>query len=162
MVAVADDIDTSSWPLVSFNGHGAESQGYMKPEPGGLMVSPADEIPSEPCDARPDEIDVARGLDAVARWTTLDTRHVRSTWAGLRSFVADRTLVAGFAPEGPGFFWLAGQGGYGIHTSPGLGRVTRGMIVDGRLPDDLVAAGLAESDLAPDRPGLDGDLIPVH
>jgi D-arginine dehydrogenase len=162
VLAVADDIDTTNWPLVGLNGHGADMQGYMKPEPGGLMVSPADEVPSDPCDAKPEEIDVARGLDAVARWTTLDTRHVRSTWAGLRSFVADRTLVAGFAPDGPGFFWLTGQGGYGIHTSPGLGRAACGLIVDGRLPDDLQAAGLTEADLAPDRPGLAGELVTAH
>ena len=162
VLAVADEIDTSRWPLVSFNGTGAATQGYMKPEPGGLLVSPADEVLSEPCDARPEEIDVARGLDAVARWTTLDIRHIRSTWAGLRSFVADRTLVAGFAPDGPGFFWLTGQGGYGIHTAPGLGRATCGLIVDGHLPDDLRAAGLTEADLAAGRPGLAGDLVSAH
>ena len=162
VLAVADDIATKHWPLVGFNGHGAAMQGYMKPEPGGLMVSPADEVMSEPCDAKPEEIDVARGLDTVARWTTLDTRHVRSTWAGLRSFVADRTLVAGFAPDGPGFFWLTGQGGYGIHTAPGLGRATCGLVVDGRLPDELRAAGLTEADLAADRPGLAGDLVTAH
>ena len=162
VLAIADKVDTSRWPLVGFNGTGAAMQGYMKPEPGGLLVSPADEVLSEPCDARPEEIDVARGLEAVARWTTLDIRRVRSTWAGLRSFVADRTLVAGFAPDGPGFFWLTGQGGYGIHTSPGLGQATCGLIVDGRLPDDLLAAGLTEADLAADRPGLAGDLVSAH
>jgi D-arginine dehydrogenase len=162
VLAIADEIDTSRWPVVGFNGTGADLQGYMKPEPGGVLVSPADEVLSEPCDARPEEIDVARGLDAVARWTTLDIRHVRNTWAGLRSFVADRTLVAGFAPDGPGFFWLAGQGGYGIHTAPGLGQATCGLIVDGRLPDDLRAAGLTEADLAADRPGLAGDLVSAH
>ncbi len=159
VLGVPDGIDRTNWPLVAFNGHGEGMQGYMKPEPGGLLVSPADEVPSEPCDAKPEEIDVARGLDAVDRWTTLETRNVRSTWAGLRSFVADRTLVAGFAADGPGFFWLAGQGGYGIHTSPGLGLATRGLIVDGRLPDHLLDMGLTEGDLAADRPGLAGDLI---
>lgn len=158
VLAVPDEIDRSRWPLVGLNGHGPEIEGYMKPEPGGLMVSPADETPSEPCDARPEEIDVARGLDAVARWTTLDTTRVRSTWAGLRSFVADRTLVAGFAADAPGFFWLVGQGGYGIHTAPGLGMATRGLVVDGELPEGLRSVGVTEADLAADRPGLRGEL----
>jgi D-arginine dehydrogenase len=159
VMAVRDDVDTAGWPLVAFNGHGAAIDGYMKPESGGLLVSPADETPSEPCDAKPEELDVARGLDAVSRWTTLDASRVRSTWAGLRSFVADRTLVAGFAPEAPGFFWLTGQGGYGIHTAPGVGRAACDLIVAGRLPDDLLAAGLTESQLAPDRPGLTVELF---
>ena len=161
-LALDDRIDPSPWPFVSFDGHAQSMQGYMRPEPGGLMVSPGDEIPSEPCDARPEEIDVARGLDAVARWTTIDARHVRTSWAGLRSFVADRTLVAGYAPDAEGFFWLTGQGGYGIHTSAAMGQAACGLIVDGRLPAALADIGLTEADLAPDRPGLPGELDPAH
>ncbi|MFQ5558318.1 MAG: NAD(P)/FAD-dependent oxidoreductase, partial [Acidimicrobiales bacterium] len=137
IVAVHEDFDTSAWPLVAFEADDGSMEGYFKPEPGGLLVSPADETPSEPCDARPEELDVALGLDVVSRWTTLELRHVRSSWAGLRSFVADRTFVVGSAPDGDGFFWLAGQGGYGIQTAPGLGRAVAGLVVDGRLPADL-------------------------
>ncbi len=160
VAALPDDVVADGWPFVVFEtpGGGVEDA-YCKPEAGGLLVSPADETPSEPCDAKPEEIDVARGLDCVARWTTLELRHVRSAWAGLRSFVADRTMVAGFAPAAPGFFWLAGQGGYGIHTSPGLGRLAAGLIVDGAVPEDLQALGLRAADLAADRPGLHGELV---
>ncbi len=160
VAALPDGMVADGWPFVVFEtpGGGVEDA-YCKPEAGGLLVSPADETPSEPCDAKPEEIDVARGLDQVARWTTLELRHVRSAWAGLRSFVADRTMVAGFAPDAPGFFWLAGQGGYGIHTSPGLGRMAAGLVVDGAVPDDLAALGLTAADLAADRPGLRGELV---
>ena len=94
----------------------------------------------------------------VTRGTTLELRHIRTTWAGLRTFAADRTPVAGFAPTVPGFFWLAAQGGYGIQTAPGLARAAAGLILDGELPPDLVSAGLTPSDLAPSRPGIRGDL----
>ena len=164
-VAVAtlpDDIDASAWPLVAFEADDGSMDGYCKPEPGGLLISPADETPSVPCDARPEEIDIARGLDGLARWTTLDLRHVRSTWAGLRTFTADRTPVAGFAPSAPGFFWLVGQGGIGIQTAPALARAAAGLMIDGRLPADLIAAGLTEADLSPTRPSLAGDLVTGH
>ncbi len=160
VAALPDGVVADGWPFVVFESRGGGvEEAYCKPEAGGLLVSPADETPSEPCDAKPEEIDVARGLDQIARWTTLDLRHVRSAWAGLRSFVADRTMVAGFAPDAPGFFWLAGQGGYGIHTSPGLGRLAAGLVVDGAVPDDLTALGLRAEDLAADRPGLAGELV---
>ncbi len=164
-VAVAtlpDDVDASAWPLVSFEAPDGSMDGYCKPEPGGLLISPADETPSPPCDARPEEIDVARGLDGVARWTTLDLRHVSATWAGLRSFTADRTPVAGFAPDAPGFFWLVGQGGVGIQTAPGLARAAANLILHDDLPGDLLAEGMSAADLAPTRVGLEGDLVTGH
>ncbi len=164
-VAVAslpDGVDASGWPLTAFEADDGSMDGYCKPEPGGLLVSPADETPSVPCDARPEEIDVARGLDVLSRWTTLDPRHVRATWAGLRSFTADRTPVAGFSPQAPGFFWLIGQGGVGIQTAPALARAAAGLILSGTLPPDLVDAGVRAADLSPIRPGLDGPLLPAH
>ena len=162
IVAVPDAVDCSGWPLIAFeNGEGG-MDGYCKPEPGGLLLSPADETPSEPCDARPEEIDVARALDGLDRWTTLGARHVRSTWAGLRTFAADRSPVVGFAADGPGFFWMAGQGGYGIQMAPGLAEAATALVLDGALPPDLAAAGLVAADLSPDRPGLAGGLAPDH
>jgi len=150
--------DAGSWPLVAFEADDGGMAGYCKPEPGGLLISPADETLSLPCDARPDEIDVARAIDVIGQWTTLELRHVRTTWAGLRTFAADRNLVAGFDASAPGFLWLAGQGGYGIQTAPGLARAAAGLLLDGELPQDLIAAGLTEADLAPDRPGISGAL----
>ncbi len=157
-----DPEEAKAWPIVSFSGPGGGMEGYCKPEAGGLLVSPADETPSEPCDAKPEEIDVAYALDRLAAWTTINVRNVRATWAGLRSFTADRTPVAGFAPDAPGFFWLTGQGGYGIQSGPALARVAAALIGGADLPDDLAARGLAVSDLAADRPGLIGPLTPGH
>ena len=150
--------DAASWPLVAFEAEAGGMAGYCKPEPGGLLISPADETLSLPCDARADEIDVAQAIDVIGQWTTLDLRHVRTTWAGLRTFAADRSLVAGFDAAAPGFFWLAGQGGYGIQTAPGLARAAAGLLLDGELPHDLIAAGLTEAELAPGRPGVSGAL----
>ena len=154
----ADVGDIGSWPLVAFESDEGAMAAYCKPEPGGLLISPADETLSPPCDARPEEIDVARAMDVVGQWTTLELRHIRTTWAGLRTFVADRTPVAGFAPTAPGFFWLAAQGGYGIQTAPGLARAAAGLILDGELPADLASAGLTPENLAPSRAGIRGTL----
>ena len=162
IVPVPDDTDSAAWPLIAFENGAGGMDGYCKPEPGGLLVSPADETPAVPCDARPEEIDIALALDGLNRWTTLDARHVRSSWAGLRTFAADRSPVAGFAPDAPGFFWMVGQGGYGIQMAPGLADAATGLIVDGALPRHLVEAGLAPGDLAADRPGLAGELTPDH
>ena len=102
------------WPLTI----DIDENFYFKPDAGRLMLSPGDETPSEPCDAQPEDMDLAIAVDHIERATTLDIRRMHSRWAGLRSFVADRTPVAGHAPDAAGFFWLAGQGGYGIQTAP--------------------------------------------
>ena len=159
IVGVPDEVDVADWPLIAFeNGDGA-MDGYCKPESGGLLVSPADETPSPPCDARPEEIDIALALEAVNHWLTLDVRHVKSTWAGLRTFAADRSPVVGEAEDAPGFFWMVGQGGYGIQMAPALARAAAGLVTDGALPDDLVAAGLSSAAMAPTRSTLAGPLV---
>lgn len=129
---------------------------YFRPESGRLMGSPADEIDSVPCDAQPDEMDIAIAVDRIEQATIFQIRRLASRWAGLRSFVADRTMVAGFAPESKGFFWLAGQGGYGIQTAPAMGRVTASLATGAGLPDDIAGFGISPADLAPDRPALRG------
>jgi D-arginine dehydrogenase len=46
------------------------------------------------------------------------------------------------APDAPGFFWLAGQGGYGVQTAPALAALTSALIA-GLAPDlsqDVVRA----------------------
>ena len=108
---------------------------YVKPEGDALMVSPADETPSQPTDAQPEELDVAIAVDRYEKLTGSTVRTIRRRWAGLRSFVPDHSPVIGFAPDAPGFFWLAGQGGFGIMTAPGAARLAAGMI-DGRNLDD--------------------------
>lgn len=93
---------------------------YFKPDGEQFLCSPAEEKPSLPCDARPEELDIA---PAINRATTLGIRMVRSSWTGLRSFVSDRSMVIGFDSTAEGFFWLAGQGGTGIQTAPAAGRL---------------------------------------
>ncbi|MGH7025334.1 MAG: NAD(P)/FAD-dependent oxidoreductase [Caulobacteraceae bacterium] len=126
---------------------------YFKPESGGLFLSPADETPSPPCDAQPDELDVAVGIDRVQTATILEVDHVRRKWAGLRSFAPDRTPVIGFDARAEGFFWLAGQGGYGIQTAPAAARLAAGLILDASLADELAAYGVSAHDFTPDRFG---------
>ncbi|BBK38924.1 FAD-dependent catabolic D-arginine dehydrogenase DauA [Allostella sp. ATCC 35155] len=135
------------WPM----GLDIEETFYFKPEAGRVLASPADETPSEPCDAQADEYDVAVCVDRIERATTLQVRRITHRWAGLRSFVADKTPVVGEAPDAPGFFWCAGQGGYGIMTSPAMGRVVAALASGAALPADLAAMGLTAGDLAPQR-----------
>jgi D-arginine dehydrogenase len=139
--------DIRSWPCVI----DADEDFYFKPEGGQLLASPCDESPSEPCDASAEDYDVALAAERVQRATTIEIRHIRNRWAGLRSFVADRSPVIGMDPERAGFFWVAGQGGFGIMTSPAAARAAAGLIVEGSLPDDLKALGLAAEQIAPER-----------
>jgi len=135
------------WPLTI----DIDEEFYFKPDAGRLLISPADETPSEPCDAVPEDLDLAIAVDRIERVTTLDIRRVHSRWAGLRSFVADRTPVAGFATDASGFFWLAGQGGYGVQTAPALSRFAATQILGQACPADLIDAGLHPEKLSPAR-----------
>src|SRR5690606_6139389 len=126
-------IDVRRWPSVI----DTDEQFYFKPEGGRLLGSPADETPVEPCDVQPEEIDIALAVERIERATTLRVKRLESKWAGLRSFVADRTPAVGLDDEAEGFFWLAGQGGYGIMTSPALGRTVAALLTEGTIPADL-------------------------
>ena len=108
------------------------------------MVSPADATATEPCDAQPEELDVAITMDRLERATTLDVRRVSHRWAGLRTFAPDHTPVVGEDGVAAGFVWLAGQGGYGVMTSPALSALGEAAVA-GLPPDD---------DLAPERASL--------
>ena len=110
---------------------------YFAPESGRLFASPMDEVPSDPCDAQPDEYEVALAAHRVEERTKLKVTRIHSRWAGLRSFAPDRHPVVGFAPDAEGFFWLAGQGGFGLQTSPALAAVAASLIANTRwtLPD---------------------------
>ena len=136
-----------AWPAVI----DVDEQFYWKPDAGQLILSPADETPVEPQDIQPEEMDIAICVDRVEQASTLAIRRVMRKWAGLRSFVKDKTPVAGFAPEAPGFFWLAGQGGYGIMTSPAMGRVAAALAQRKPVPADIAAYGVSAADLAPQR-----------
>ncbi|MGE4220378.1 MAG: NAD(P)/FAD-dependent oxidoreductase [Alphaproteobacteria bacterium] len=140
-------MDISGWPLTI----DASETWYIKPDAGRLMGSPADETPSPPCDAQPEELDVAMAVDRIERATTLSIRRIEHRWAGLRSFAPDKTPVVGFAPDAEGFFWLAGQGGYGIKTSPAMAAATAALICKGELTSLYADEGLTAAMLAPDR-----------
>ncbi|MCT2584160.1 NAD(P)/FAD-dependent oxidoreductase [Actinophytocola gossypii] len=118
-----------AWPMVA----DAADRFYFRPEGTRVLVSPADETPTEPCDARPEELDVALALDRVNAVTTLGLRSVHTAWAGLRTFTADRAPVVGAWPDHPGFVFVAGQGGYGIQLAPALA-VLAAAVVRGATP----------------------------
>jgi D-arginine dehydrogenase len=124
---------------------------YVKPESGRLLASPADATPVRPHDVQPEEFDMAVALDRVERVAALPPRRVVARWAGLRSFVGDGVPVVGFDSEIEGFFWLAGQGGYGIQTSPAMGRLTASLIGGYGVPGDIAARGVTAAALSPDR-----------
>ncbi|MBI2964272.1 MAG: FAD-binding oxidoreductase [Deltaproteobacteria bacterium] len=123
------DVDVRRWPMVWSDPHSV----YFRPESGGLLFCPMDEVPMAPCDASPDEAIIAEGLERLrALAPALVPRTLGRRWAGLRTFSPDRVPVVGDDPALPGFFWLAGQGGCGIETSPALGRIAAELIADGK------------------------------
>jgi D-arginine dehydrogenase len=137
----------ADWPLVM----DIAGRYYCEPEPGGLLVSPADETPFPPCDVQPDELDVAMALERVREATGLPLRSVRRAWAGLRTFAPDRVPVLGEDPAAPGFWWLAGQGGAGIKTAPAMGRLLATLVDGGPFPDAASVLGLTPDMLSPAR-----------
>ncbi len=149
LVEAPPGMDVADWPFVN----DIDEQFYFKPDAGSLFLSPADETPCEPGDAQPEEWDLAAAVDRVERATTLEVRRLKARWAGLRTFAPDRTPVVGYSATAPGFFWLAGQGGYGIQTAPALSRVAAAMVLGAALPEDVVAEGLEPSAMAPQRFG---------
>ncbi|MDF2638352.1 MAG: FAD-dependent oxidoreductase [Novosphingobium lindaniclasticum] len=102
---------------------------YFKPESGRLWLSPHDETPSSPCDAAPEEIDVALAIDRFEQVVDRPVLRVEHRWAGLRSFAPDRLPVYGFDPQDGAFFWFAGQGGFGIQTAPAAAVLGAGLLL---------------------------------
>jgi D-arginine dehydrogenase len=137
----------TDWPLTA----DVAETWYFRPEGGALLISPADETLSPPCDAQPDEMDVATAADRIERVTRLKITRLASTRAGLRRFVEDKTPVVGYSDDVEGFFWLAGQGGYGIQTSPAMARIAASLVAGGELSGDVAANGLCADDLSPRR-----------
>jgi D-arginine dehydrogenase len=140
-------VDPSSWVIVA----DCEEQFYFKPETGRILASPADETPVPPQDVQPEEEDKALIAHRVEQASTLEVKRIVRAWAGLRSFVADKNPVVGFAPDAEGFFWLAGQGGYGIQTSYAMGLSAASLLRGEALPEAVTAYGVTESDLGPSR-----------
>jgi D-arginine dehydrogenase len=120
VISAPEGMDCAALPAIDF----AASDAYIKPDAGKLMASPGDATPMDPHDAWPDDMDIAVLADWIEHETKLKVPKVEHSWAGLRSFVADDAPVVGFDLQVPGFFWLAGQGGYGIMMSPTLAKLT--------------------------------------
>lgn len=120
---------------------------YFAPESGRLFASPMDEIPSDPCDAQPDEMEVALAAWRMEERTVVKVERIHSRWAGLRTFTPDRHPAVGFDDQVEGLFWLAGQGGYGLQTSPAVAALASALILGRTWPTDEVSA----AELDPNR-----------
>jgi D-arginine dehydrogenase len=140
-------MDVREWPFVKT----AVDYMYMMPDAGRLLASPVDETPDDPCDAQPDEYDMAVAAHRVTEFTTLEVRRITHKWAGLRTFAADRVPVAGFAPDADGFFWLAGQGGYGLQTAPAMAEIVESLVTGVAWPSGLAEAGVLPEQIRPER-----------
>ncbi len=135
--------DISGWPFAKTVG----DELYFAPESGRLFASPMDEVPTDPCDAQPDDYEVALAAHRVEERTTMRVERIVHKWAGLRTFAPDRMPVAGFAPDSDGFFWLAGQGGFGLQTSPMMAAAAASLILDTPWP----LGAVSPADLTPGR-----------
>lgn len=122
---------------------------YFKPEHGKLWLSPHDETASPPCDAAPEELDVALAIDRFERVVDWRIEAVEHKWAGLRSFAPDRLPVYGFDRRVPDLFWFAGQGGFGIQTAPAAARLGAQLLLG--LPRDAMTESLDASLYTPAR-----------
>tara|TARA_R110002073_G_scaffold14926_1_gene59938 strand:+ start:9856 stop:10965 length:1110 start_codon:yes stop_codon:yes gene_type:complete len=120
-ILVDGDGSWANWPLTI----DIEEKFYFKPDAGQLLISPADETPSDPCDAQPDELDIAIAVDRVQQIADITVRRINHSWAGLRTFARDKSFVIGFDPRTTGFFWCAGQGGYGVQSAPGVASLAK-------------------------------------
>lgn len=152
LVAPPEGVDSRAWPLIV----SVREDVYFKPDAGLLLCSPADETPSPPVDAQPDDLDIAEAVERLQALAAIPVRRIQRSWAGLRSFAPDRTPVVGFDPRSEGFFWLAGQGGYGFQTAPALASCAAALVMGRDVPSDLAdldvtAAMLAPGRLVPDR-----------
>jgi D-arginine dehydrogenase len=136
-----------AWPFA----HSVAGDFYLLPEAGRLLVSPADEVADDPCDARPEDYDIALAADRLEHYTTIPVKRIAHRWAGLRTFTTDRVPTAGYAPAAPGFFWLAGQGGYGFQTAPAMAEIAESLIAGTAWPKGLADRGVLVEQVAPGR-----------
>ena len=147
LFAAPPQYEIDGWPAVI----DVDEQFYFRPDAGKLMGSPADETPHPPADVQPDELDIAIAVDRIQRCAHIELRRIEHRWAGLRTFAADKTPVVGFDEAASGFFWFAGQGGYGIQTAPAMGRLAAALVTGAGVPADLAALGVREPELSPAR-----------
>lgn len=140
-------VDARGWPTVADVGE----HWYFKPDAGALLGSPANADPVAAHDVMPEELDIATGIAAIEAATTLTIRRPARTWAGLRSFAPDGELVIGWDALRSGFFWLAGQGGYGIQSAAGAAELAAALWRRAAIPESLLAQGIDLAALQPLR-----------
>jgi D-arginine dehydrogenase len=142
-----EGIDAAAWPAVA----GVDESYYFKPDAGRLLGSPANADATTPHDVMPEELDVALGIDRIQAVTTFAIRRPESAWAGLRSFVRDGEMVIGWDERCPEFFWLAGQGGYGIQSAAAASELAAGLLQGLGVSPALASHGLDPGALSPGR-----------
>jgi D-arginine dehydrogenase len=139
--------DSRNWPLTC----DVAETFYFKPTGGALLISPADATPVEPHDAFADDMAIAEGIERMQACTNVEVTHLQHSWAGLRTFAPDGNPVVGEEPDFPGFWWLVGQGGYGIQTAPALSLIAASLIETGLVPQPFSAFGITADALSPHR-----------
>ncbi|MBO6770845.1 MULTISPECIES: FAD-binding oxidoreductase [unclassified Thalassospira] len=150
MVDAPDGMDIHGLPMVA----ALDESLYFKEDAGRLLVSPADKTPTEPHDVQPEELDIAIAIDRLMTATSVVVRRPGESWAGLRSFFADGDPVSSFDPQDDSFYWLAGQGGYGIQTAPAMGEYAASLICGNGIPAHMEKLGVSEDALSASRPTL--------
>jgi D-arginine dehydrogenase len=135
------------WPMVTDVGE----TWYAKPQSGKMIVSSADATPVEPHDAYADDMAIAEGVERLMTATTIDVTRIEHSWGGLRTFAPDSNPVIGFDPHTDGFFWLVGQGGYGIQSAPALGETAAALTRGLPIPQVVLNHGLNLKDISPER-----------
>lgn len=141
------DLEMAAWPYIG----DVEESFYFKPSKQGLLISPCDETPEPASDVTADEMDVAIAADRFETALRGKVISVQARWAGLRSFAPDRNPVIGFDPRCDGFFWLAGQGGYGIQTAPAMAELAAALLRQARLPAFMDRNEIGLEEISPTR-----------
>ena len=147
LAAAPPDSGFDLWPVVK----DIDERFYFRPYGGRLLITPCDESPSPPCDAAPEELDIAMGVERFTAVADYPLKRLIGRWAGLRTFAPDRAPVVGWSKRHPGFFWLAGLGGFGIQTAPAMGRLAASLIKGHPVPTELIDHGVRYQDFAPGR-----------
>ncbi len=135
-IASPPGVDTSRWPLMM----DIDEDWYAIPRSGQLLVSPADADPVAAGDAYTDDLVLAEGIDRFEQATTISVDRVEHSWAGLRTFASDNTPIVGYDSRVKDFFWLAGQGGYGIQTAPAMSEIAAALVLGGSKHPELEQA----------------------
>lgn len=147
VIPIDGHADFMSWPLATDCGE----TWYCKPQSGKMIVSSADATPVDPHDAYADDMAIAMGVERLMEATTIAVTRLEHSWGGLRTFAPDGCPVVGFDPSTEGFFWLVGQGGYGIQSAPALSRSAAALALRQPIPEDILAHGFELSEISPNR-----------